>query len=236
MPGTYLHGEVVVLEGVGDALRHGHGVLADARFPGDDTERRARGGHGLGAGASGDASRRVALASAERSGSHGSRHCAGCARRRRRATRCAARGSRPRASTLFFYPLTTSTRLSSLPSLKKNSGVIRPSSDSATLVWAHFRLFLTWQSRQKALREFRNKQSALMNLYRTALRGLVAAAGAHAEDRSSSHRAWTRAHLRASACRPSVGCPTYARAPFPSVGSLPRRLNGAPQGFVGGQS
>ena len=46
MPGTYLHGEVVVLEGVGDALRHGHGVLADARFPGDDTERRARGGYG----------------------------------------------------------------------------------------------------------------------------------------------------------------------------------------------
>ena len=89
MPGTYLHGEVVVLEGVGDALRHGHGVLADARFPGDDTERRARGRHGLGASASGDASRRVALASAEGSGSHGSRHCAGCARRRRRATRYA---------------------------------------------------------------------------------------------------------------------------------------------------
>jgi hypothetical protein len=64
-------------------------VLADARFPGDDTERRARGRHGLGASASGDASRRVALASAEGSGSHGSRHCAGCARRRRRATRYA---------------------------------------------------------------------------------------------------------------------------------------------------
>ena len=68
--GAHLHAEVVVLEGVGDALGDLHGVLADAGLLRDDEEGSAD-GDGRGARARGDThGGRVALARAERRRHH----------------------------------------------------------------------------------------------------------------------------------------------------------------------
>ena len=70
MLGAHLHAEVVVLEGVGDALGDLHGVLADAGLLRDDEEGSAD-GDGRGARARGDThGGRVALARAERRRHH----------------------------------------------------------------------------------------------------------------------------------------------------------------------
>lgn len=113
MPGTYLHGEVVVLEGVSDALRHRHRVLADAGFPGHDTQRRAGGNGGLSAGASRNARGRVALTRTERGRSNGGRHCAmwdstTCVRRGMPAYGSAASTCSPKSEA--FYPIATHPR------------------------------------------------------------------------------------------------------------------------------